>query len=289
MLRENNLNLRVAADRSIGAILIDAGRLSAENAEAILRVQRERGIRFGDAAVELGLLSAADIEFALSRQFDYPYLVKGESDVDESLIAAYNPFSPQVEALRALRSQLMLRWLDADKKRKALAITSPERGEGRSYLAANLAVVFSQLGEHTLIIDADMRNPCQHALFGLDNRSGLSAVLSGRRGQDAIQRIPAFRDLSVLPAGAVPPNPQELLARPLFAELLDKVTQEFDVVLVDTSSGGEFADAQTVAARAGAALVVARKNVSRIGALTLLAESMGHANTVVVGTVLNEF
>ena len=148
-------------ERSIGAVLINAGRLTLEDAKSILRLQRENGLRFGDAATQLGLLTRADIEFALSRQFVYPYLLRGESKVREDVIAAYEPFSAQAEALRALRSQLMLRWFDNNPARKALAIVSGERREGRSYIAANLAVVFSQLGQHTLLIDADMRNQCQ--------------------------------------------------------------------------------------------------------------------------------
>lgn len=210
-------------ERSIGAILIDAGKLRAEDAERVLRLQREKQLRFGDAAMQLGLVSEVDIEQALSRQFDYPYLSRGESKVAEEVIAAYNPFAPQVEALRALRSQLVLRWFDTEPAHKALAITSPGRDEGRSWLAANLGVVFSQLGERTLVIDADMRSPRQHLLFGVDNRAGLSAILSGRSSPDIIQQVPALRDLSVMPAGAVPPNPQELLARPTFGQLLQEL------------------------------------------------------------------
>ncbi len=218
-------------ERSIGAILVDAGRLKIEDAERILHLQKEQGLRFGDAALKFGLITKADIDFALASQFDYPYLLRGESAVSEEVVAAYAPFTPQVEALRALRSQLMLRWFDTDLSRKALAIVSAERNEGRSFIAANLAVAFSQLGEHTLLIDADLRNPSQHRFFGLDNRSGLSAVLSGRGGPDTIQRIPALRDLCVLTAGAQPPNPSELLARPLFAQLLQESAKEFDVIL----------------------------------------------------------
>ena len=110
----------------------------------------------------------------------------------------------------------MLRWFDTDPAHKALAIISGERREGRSYIAANLAVVFSQLGEHTLLIDADMRNPSQHKLFGLDNGGGLSAVLSGRGRPVTVKHVPGLPDLWVLPAGAPPPNPLELLARPQF-------------------------------------------------------------------------
>ncbi len=276
-------------ERSIGAILIDEGKLTPEDAERILRLQREQGLRFGDAATKLGLITQADIELVLSRQFDYPYLLRGQSEVSEDLVAAYVPFSPQVETLRALRSQLMVRWFDANPARKALAVVSAARNEGRSFIAANLAVVFSQLGEHTLLIDADLRNPCQHKLFGLDNRAGLSAVLSGRGGPEAIQRIPALRDLSVLPAGALPPNPLELLARPLFLQLLKELANEFDVIILDSPAAAEYADAQTLAERAGAALIVARRNATRVSQVRRVIDGLSHGRTTVVGTVLNEF
>ncbi|MDP3844417.1 MAG: chain length determinant protein tyrosine kinase EpsG [Oxalobacteraceae bacterium] len=278
-----------SSHRSIGAILIEAGRLSADNAEKILRLQREHGQRFGETAVGLGLLTQADVELGLSRQFDFPYLLKGQSQASHELVAAYDPFSTQVEALRALRSQLMLRWFDSAEKHTSLAITSPERNEGRSFLAANLAVVFSQLGERTLLIDADMRNPRQHALFGLPNRNGLSAILSGRSNIDAITRIPSMIDLSVLSAGVVPPNPQELLARPVFQQLLQELERRYDVILIDTPATDVCADAQSVAIRTGAALVVARKNVSRIRAVHNLVDSMKQSRVCVVGSVLNEF
>ncbi len=277
------------AQRSIGAILIDAGRLSPDNADIILRLQRERGTSFGETAIRLGLLTEADIELGLSRQFNFPYLVKGQSQVSSELIAAYEPFGTEAEALRALRSQLMLRWFDRAQGRSALAITSAGRNEGRSFLAANLALVFSQLGERTLLIDADMRNPRQHQLFGLENRSGLSALLAGRCEVDAIATIAALPDLAVLSAGAVPPNPQELLARPSFQQLLEKMALEYDVILIDTPALDACADAQSIAARAGAALVVARNNVSHVRSLGNLADALSQASVVVVGSVLNEF
>ncbi len=276
-------------ERSIGAILINTGRLRLEDAECIVRLQREQGLRFGDAATQLGLLTRADIEFALSRQFVYPYLLRGESNVRENVIAAYEPFSPQAEALRALRSQLMLRWFDSDPARTTLAVVSAARNEGRSFIAANLAVVFSQLGERTLLIDADMRNPCQHDLFGLDNRAGLSAVLSGRGGPEAILRVPALFDLSVLPAGVQPPNPLELLAQQRFPQLLHGLAKKFDVILLDSPAAAEYADAQTLAVRAGAALIVARKNATRMWQVRGVSDTVIQASATVVGTVLNDF
>jgi hypothetical protein len=88
-----------------------------------------------------GLLTREDIEFALSKQFNYSYLLHGESKVSDKLVAAYTASGPHVEAMRSLRSQLMLRWFDGEDHR-ALAIISGEHGDGRSFITANLAVVF---------------------------------------------------------------------------------------------------------------------------------------------------
>jgi chain length determinant protein tyrosine kinase EpsG len=278
-----------AADRSIGAILVDAGRLSLQDAERILRRQKERGLRFGDAAIELGLATEADIRFALARQFDYPYLVSGESTASAELVAAFEPFSAQVEALRALRSQLMLRWFTGEGARRALAVVSPGRGEGRSYLAANLAIVFSQLGERTLLIDADLRHSRQHELFHLDNAIGLSTVLAGRAGTVSVQRVPSFIDLTVLTAGPTPPNPQELLGRSVFVQMLAKFAEAFDVVLIDTPAGSPYADAQTLGARAGGALMVVRQDHSSANEAGLLGGRLTQTGVNIVGSVLNAF
>src|SRR2546425_67239 len=279
-----------AVERKLGAVLIHAGRLRPQDVEHILQLQRQKGLRFGDAGKEVGLLTQADIEFALARQFDHPYLQRGESKVSEEVVAAYDPFSPQVEALRAVRGQLMLRWLDSEPASKALAILSAAREEGRSFIAANLAVVFAQLGARTLLIDADLRQPCLHRLFGLDNRAGLSAVLSGRAAAfEVLQRVAPLPNLSVLPAGAPPPSPQDLLARPMFAQLLQQLAAHVDLILLDCPPVGQTADAQTIAVRAGAALIVVRKNSSRVWRVQGVSETMVGAKSTIVGAVLNDF
>lgn len=275
--------------RSIGAILVDAGRLSAENAENILRLQKASGKRFGDAAIELGLLSEADIRLALASQFDYPCLAADDDSLSAELVAAYQPFSPVVEQLRALRSQLMLRCFDTTAQRQALAIVSPGPDEGRSFVAANLAVVFSQLGERTLLIDADLRAPRQHELFKLANNGGLSGLLSGRNNDAAVViRVPSLVGLYILPAGTVPPNPQELLGRPAFADTLLALVKDFDIVIIDTPAASQYADAQTIAVRAGLALILARRNESSAPEISELADSLRQSGTTLVGSVLND-
>lgn len=278
--------------RTIGAILMDLGLLSPENAERVLAAQRHHKIKFGEAAIRLGLVSEADVQFALSRQFEYAYLRPsrsgGTSTISDELIAAYQPFSPRVDELRAVRSQLMLRWLDKHEKRQMLTVVGTERGEGRSYLAANLAVVFAQLGERTLLLDADLRFPRQHTLFGLKNKQGLSSVLAGHSRDEAIVRITDLAGLFVLPAGPVPPNPLELVGRKVFGQFLAQARTAFDVVIIDTPALSSGEDAYMISSVAGAALAVARSGNTRVAAFSEMLHGLSNSGVTVVGSVLND-
>lgn len=274
-------------DSSIGGILLDMGKISPEDGERVLRVQKELGMRFGEAAQHLGLITAEDIQQVLARQFDYPYLQKSEGKYPAELVAAYQPFTPQVETLRAVRSKLMLRWFAQG--HKSLAVVSVNPGEGASIFAANLAVVFSQLGEHTLLVDANMRSPRQQQIFDIQGNQGLSDILAGRGDLDAIQKVESFVDLSVLGAGTLPPNPQEMVSRDSFGELNAQLGGRYDVVLYDVSAFSNGADAIAVASRVGGILLVTRKNKTRIADINAVHAQMGRIGAEVVGTVMVNF
>ena len=275
------------ADSSIGGLLLESGKLTPENAERVLRMQKELGIRFGEAAQRMGFVNEADIQQVLARQFDYPYLQPGEGNCSPHLVAAYDPFSPQVETLRAVRSQLMLRWFS--RGHKSLTVAGIDHGDGASLFAANLAVVFSQLGEHTLLVDANLRTPSQHSVFASKARQGLSDILAGRAELDAIEAVDAFIDLSLLPAGTLPPNPQELLSRASFAGLNAKLEARYDVTLYDVAASSRGLDALVVAARTGGVLIVARKNKTHLGDINAFAGQVAQNGAKVVGSVLVDF
>jgi chain length determinant protein tyrosine kinase EpsG len=279
--------LRFGRESSMGLLLLQMGKLTPEGAERALRMQKEKGIRFGEAAQALGLVTEADIQQVLACQFDYPYLRQGQGEYSPELLAAYQPFTPQVEVLRAIRSQLMLRWFS--RGHKSLALVSVNSGEGASFIAANLAVVFSQLGEHTLLIDANLRQPRQQEIFNLKTKQGLSDILAGRAGFDAIVKIDEFVDLSVLPAGTLPPNPQELLSRTLFAEMNTELAQRLDVVLYDTSAFSVGGDAHAIAACAGGVLLIVRKNQTRLADIAIAAEQLRACGAEIVGSLLTDF
>ena len=272
---------------TIGRILLESGKITPADAEKVLAFKQRQGLRFGEAAVQLKFISEADLQYALAAQYSYSYAKPGAATFTRDVIAAYQPWSRQVEVLRGIRTQLLLRWFDAE--HHALAVVSPRAGDGRSYVAANLAVVCSQLGERTLLIDADLRRPRIHSMFGIDNQKGLSSMLAQRAGNEAIVTLPSMRSLSVLPSGPEPPNPQELLASSEFDNLLKGLNAQFDVILIDSTETETAADALIVAARAAGVVVVGRKHYSRIAELDLLAEKLSAAGAEVVGTILNEF
>lgn len=276
-------------DRAIGQILAELRHLGPDDVAKVLRHQREHGQRFGEAAVALGLVETDDVLYALSQQFHYPYAPKDQRDASPDLVALNEPFSYRAEMFRALRTQLSSRLWSGATPARALAVISADIGDGKTYCASNLAVAMAQLGGHTLLVDADLRNPRAHQVFRVDNSSGLSGVLSGRSDRKLIQPATGVEGLYVLPSGVTPPNPLELVERPAFGLLLRELCTKFDRVIVDTPAAAHGADASVVAARCGAALVVARRDASRVGALQDLVGSLNDATVQVAGVVMNEF
>jgi protein-tyrosine kinase len=276
--------------RTIGDILVAAGRLSPEGALRVAQQQKQDKKPFGATAVALKLLRKEDVDFALSRQFHYAYLPQQDASVSAEIIAAYKPFSRAGENLRAVRSQLMLRWFNAAPHPRALAVISPQHGEGRSFVASNLAVVFAQQGERILLVDGDLRAGRLRSMFKLGPSAGLSGLLAGRTTlHEAAHPIVGLPGLAVLPSGAFPPNPQELLGRPGFSALLHEAGLTYDLVIIDTPAAQHFSDAEIITSRAGAALMVARRHISSVPqSASLLGRLQDSGAAAVVGAVLND-
>lgn len=276
-------------DRSIGEIIRSAKGLSLLQIEQILTHQREHGGQFGEAAIALGLVSRDDVMWALSQQFHYHYAPQVSEHVHADLVMAKRPFSEDMEIFRDLRSHLTLGALAPKAERRALSVVSADVGDGKSFISANLALAFSQLLGRTLIVDADMRAPRMHELFGIDNDVGLSTILAGRSDAGVIHLALGLPNLYVLPAGTVPPNPLELLHRPAFALLIKEMGNKFDYVFVDTPAAATGSDARMIASTCGAALIIGRKNKTRASKLQTLAAHLSKGATTVAGVVMNEF
>ncbi|MCB5189214.1 chain length determinant protein tyrosine kinase EpsG [Methylobacillus arboreus] len=273
---------------NIGSLLLRMGKISPEDAEKIMKLHKDQGMRFGEAAKSLGLITEGDIQQVLARQFDYPYLIQeSNSKHAKELVSAYQPFSKKSEVFRAVRSQLMLHWFSPE--RKALSFSSMNAGEGVSYFVSNLAIVFAQLGENTLLIDANLRSPRQHDIFELEERKGLSDILAGRAGQEVISKVGVFESLSVLPAGTLPPNPQELVSRPSFRKLIYDLSNQYDVILLDTPAFSYGADVQAISTATNGLVMVIKNHEARMNDISAAAESLANNGTHIVGSVLVEF
>jgi protein-tyrosine kinase len=269
----------------LGRQLLDAGKLTEHDVARIVEAQLNTNLRFGETAVQLGLLSERDVQIALAHQYSYPCLSASDAGFSPLLYAANQPFSRQSEALRTLRSQLLMRWFTD--RRKSIAVTAVDPGENSSSLAANLAISFAQLGERILLIDANLRNPHHHLLFGLDAALGLSSLLNGRCDvEEVLTTVPSFENLTVICAGAVPPNPQELLSRVSFSYLVETAPALFDMIVIDTPPILEFADAQLVATLVGGCMLTTRRHLTRVANVEEVKRQLGGSRVEIVGAVV---
>jgi protein-tyrosine kinase len=275
------------SEQSIGSIFKSTNNLTPEQVERILEHQRKTGIKFGEAAVALGYVAREDVLWALSQQFNYPYTGTNTDNLAQELVAATSPFSDEAEIFRDLRTQLISSTLHAEGGRPALAVVSPQTGDGKSFMTANLAVAFSQLGGRTLLVDADMRTPRQHSMFGISSASGLSSILAGRSETHVVRPVEALPNLFLLPVGVTPPNPLELVQSTAFMALMAELRSKFDFVIVDTPAASHGSDAKVIAQMCGAALVITRKSATKTAALQKLVASVTKPSIKLAGVILN--
>ena len=276
-------------DPKLGEILQRTKNLSQSQVDAALYYQRKKGVRFGEAVVRLGLAGADDVMWALSQQFNYPYAQIANANLNDELVLARQPFSDTVEAFRDVRAQLLLNGFGSAERRSALAIVSADRGDGKTFIGANLAVAFGQLPGRTLIIDADMRSPRLHEIFNCPGTSGLASVLRGSTRASVIRPVNDLPNLYILPVGAAPPNPAELFQTRSFALLVHELVSKFDYVLVDTPAASQGSDARVVASHCGSAMVVGRKDKTRLPGLKQLVTQLNTNHVKIAGMVMNEY
>lgn len=214
-------------------------------------------------------------------------LVGGLAYPDESLIPAHQPHAPRSEQLRALRTELMLR-RDTTDRADVVTLLSPGSGEGRSQLAAELAISFAQLGRPTLLLDADMRHPRQHVLFGIDNRRGLSQMLA--EGQPPrLYPVSGVPQLLLLPAGTPPSNALELLSGPAFENALKQWRQDYDFIVIDTPALDSYADGLAVINLARRGLVLTRAQHTRYHDTRQMMRRLAATRAQILGSVINHF
>jgi capsular exopolysaccharide synthesis family protein len=207
---------------------------------------------------------------------------------DRAVIASSaEPTSPAAEAYRSLRTSLQ--FIRQARELRTLLVTSPAAAEGKTSTLANLGAVFAQGGERVALVSCDLRRPRLGAFFDIEEQSGLSTVLLGQQTlEQALQQVPGYDCLWVLGAGAVPPNPAELLDGPGAREIFTALQENFDLVLVDSPPALPVTDALVLSKYADGTLLVVAAGQTRRAELQRAAERFAQANSPVVGIVLNE-
>jgi capsular exopolysaccharide synthesis family protein len=226
------------------------------------------------------------IEKALRRNTERLPVKVEDPEVEPSgqLTLVRDPYDPRSEKIRALRTELLML---SDAASVNLAIVSSAAGEGRSLLAAELALAFGQLGRRTLLVDADMRNPTQHSLFQTSNKAGLAQCIAGRTPQ--MYRIKRLTSTSLITAGTATSNPLELLSDQRFERLMERWRKQFEFIILDTPPINRFADGLTVAALAGRVLVVSRAEATRFKDLKETLRRLSLTRSQILGAVINSF
>ncbi len=302
---------RATGETDLRPILTDTCKISTEGLDQITLQMQVSGRSFGEAALQLGLVTAADIEDARAwarrpASRGEPGLVeaaiqKGSGRVrrmlsrighqvqpGRNLVIVHEPYSPRSEKLRALRTELML-LADGSNRAVSIAIVSPLPGEGRSQLAAELAIAFAQLGRSTLLVDADLRRPRQHLLFdGTDVHRGLAQAIA-QRNNPYIHAVQGFEQMHLIASGGAAPNPLELLSDAHFKKLVDEWNSNYNFVIIDTPPVADYADGLAVATVAGRSLVVNRAASTPYSAIKELLRRLATAESQLLGAVLNNF
>jgi protein-tyrosine kinase len=297
-------------DRPVDAAFLRNTRLTADQVRDVEQAMRASGMNFTEAALHLGLMTQAQIEEAvaltvatLSQQ--QPSIIEaamrkvstGREIVLRQgapvspggrLSGALDMGSPRGEQLRALRTQLLL-LSETGRTATTIAVVSPRAGDGRSHLAADLALSFAQLGKRTLLVDGDMRRPTLAALFDCTSEYGLADAIvhDSIPFMHPVRELPNMQFLSAGNPQSV--NPLELLSDNRFAKIVHSWQSNYSFVVIDTPPTADYADAIAVATLASRALMVSRKKHTTFKDVKDMMRRLAITQARVLGAVLNDF
>lgn len=215
------------------------------------------------------------------------YNRKRKRVLDKShLIAHIAPNSKVSEEYRAIRTNLQLS--SKVNKKRTIVITSPGYGEGKTTTVANLAVSIAQQGEKILVIDADLRNPALHAIFGLENKFGLTSILTEKATLEKVVTQTEIPNIHVLTSGPEINNPAETLSLPIMQVLINKAIEQYDTILFDSPPLLEVADTNILVNQCDGVLVVLSCNQTASEAVIEVERALGLTNGKLLGAILNK-
>jgi capsular exopolysaccharide synthesis family protein len=212
----------------------------------------------------------------------------GADGINRKLFLRDSPNSMEAESIRSLRTNIT--FASVDKPRRSILVTSALPLEGKSVISANLALALAQAGTPTILIDADLRRPSQHKLFELNTTEGLTSLLTDKLHIEEIGRFRVGSNLLVIPCGAIPPDPAELLGSAKMSELIQRLTgvAEGCVVIIDTSPVLAVADPLALATKVDGCLLVVDASRTNGRAARRAVQRLLGVNAPLIGVVLNK-
>lgn len=195
------------------------------------------------------------------------------------------PRSQVAEAVRAIRTNLL--FMSVEKEVRTLLITSPNPREGKTTMTVNLAIALAQGGKRVVVVDTDLRRPRLHRIFDTENRAGASTVLIGESALDDVILRTSVEGLSIVTSGPIPPNPSELLHAGGFTEMLDALSDRFDVVICDSPPVNFVTDASVIAAQVDGAVLVVHANKTTRDELRMARRRLQEVGARLFGCVFN--
>ncbi|EJD6366906.1 TPA: polysaccharide biosynthesis tyrosine autokinase [Escherichia coli] len=250
----------------------------------LLRILLRRGIESPEQLEEMGINVYASVPVSewLSKNLAKNKINRKESDI---LLAVENPADLAVEAIRGLRTSLHFAMMEA--KNNILMISGASPNAGKTFISTNLAATIALTGKKVLFIDADLRKGYVHKMFGGNNEHGLSDILSGQATLNNSLKHVKEGGFDYIGRGAVPPNPAELLMHPRFETLLKKVSNEYDLVIIDTPPILAVTDAAIIGRYAGTTLLVARFEINTPKELMVSVKRFEQSGITIKGCILN--
>jgi non-specific protein-tyrosine kinase len=210
----------------------------------------------------------------------------GAAAYQHAMVTVRAPQSAAAEAFRALRTNLQL--AAVDRPLRSLVVTSLTPGEGKSFVAANLAAVFAHAGHRVIVVDGDLRRPSQHRIFGLPNHIGLTTLmLAGDPEPERALQLTGVPGLAVLTSGPLPPNPSELLSSHRLGQILERLLALADLVVFDSPPMTPVTDPVVLATKVDGTVLVARSGQVRRDALRAGIARLRRLNCALLGVVLN--
>ncbi|MBB6225868.1 capsular exopolysaccharide synthesis family protein [Polymorphobacter multimanifer] len=277
-------------DDPIRDTLLQLGYLSEDQSARVTAHAVARGLAFDQAALELGFITFEDLDRAREQLINsLAQTTARRRPVSDELVVISDPRGLRAEAVRLLRTQVIAQHIKAG--RRGLALVSPVVDSGCSNLVSNLAVALSQVGIKTLLVDANLRAPRLHEIFGLDaDAPGLTSYLSMQVSRpERVVQANVLPSLAIITAGPTASRPQELLSSRRFRDGVNMLLREYDLVLFDTPPANSSADALTIGAAAGYVMLVARRDQAYFKDISTLVEQLQTSRCPLIGSVLNEF